>query len=125
VGLTVEEAQRLLEDSGLKLGSQDEAPSNEVAEGAVVWQDPAAGTEAERGTAVDLVLSTGPAQDLPTQASPSATPSASSSATSSPSSSALPARGAETETAEEAKKPPPGGPHKNSPAKSPPKGKDK
>ncbi len=90
VGLTREEAQRRLEGAGLEIGSQDEAPSDEVAEGAVVEQDPRAGTEVREGIAVNLVLSTGPAQDPTTQASPSATSSAtstaSSSATSTPSS---------------------------------------
>jgi tRNA A-37 threonylcarbamoyl transferase component Bud32 len=134
VGLTGQEAQRQLEDAGLKLGFQDEAPSNEVAEGVVVQQDPAAGTGVERGTAVDLVLSTGPAQNPLPQASPSATPSASSPATSPPSSpspspSASAAGDGEEDQKEQvkavkgAKKPPPGGPHKKSPPKSPPEGK--
>jgi hypothetical protein len=43
----------------------------------VVEQDPAAGTEAERGTAVDVTVSTGSAQKPPTQLSPTASPSAS------------------------------------------------
>jgi eukaryotic-like serine/threonine-protein kinase len=83
VGLTGEEAQRRLEEAGLEVGSQDQAPNDEVAEGAVVEQDPRGGTEVSEGTAVNLVLSTGPAQDPTTQASPSATSSASSSASSS------------------------------------------
>ena len=91
VGMTREEAQKQLEEAGLEIGSQDEAPSDELAEGTVVEQNPEAGTEVSGGIAVDLVLSTGPAQDPTTQASPSATssasPSATSSATSTPSAS--------------------------------------
>jgi eukaryotic-like serine/threonine-protein kinase len=86
VGLTPEEAQNRLEGAGLEIGARSEAPSDQVGEGAVAGQDPAAGTEAERGTAVDLVVSTGPEQTP--QSSPSATPSASPSATSSATSTA-------------------------------------
>src|SRR3712207_1417464 len=53
VGLPREEAQKRLEDADLKLGPQDEAPSSEVTKGAVIAQDPAAGTETEQGTAVE------------------------------------------------------------------------
>jgi serine/threonine-protein kinase len=81
VGLSRDEATKRLEGAGLKLGSQAEAPNGEFAEGAVIDQDPAAGTEAVRGTAVDLVVSTGPAQELTPPASLSATPAASPTAT--------------------------------------------
>jgi serine/threonine-protein kinase len=92
VGLTPEEARNRLEDAGLELGSRSEAPSDQVGEGAVAGQDPAAGTEVERGTAVDLVVSTGPEQTPQTSpsATPSASPTATSSATSSPTSTASP-----------------------------------
>ncbi len=103
VGLTREEAQRRLEEAGLEIGSQDEAPSDEVDEGRVVEQDPQAGTEVGGGIAVDLVLSAGQAQDPTTQASPSSTSSASSSASSSATStpSASPAGDEEGEEAAE------------------------
>ncbi|MDP8950469.1 MAG: Stk1 family PASTA domain-containing Ser/Thr kinase [Actinomycetota bacterium] len=81
VGLTPEQAQQQLDEAGLELGSRDEAPSDQVGAGAVAEQDPAAGTEAERGTAVNVVVSTGPNQAPTPAASPSATPSASPSAT--------------------------------------------
>ena len=81
VSLQLEEARGRLGDAGLELGSQTEAASDEIAAGAVTEQNPPAGTEAERGTAVDVVVSTGPAPE-PTTPSSSASPSASASATS-------------------------------------------
>jgi serine/threonine-protein kinase len=101
VGLSLEEAQGRLGDAGLELGSQTEANSGSIAAGAVIKQNPAAGTEAELGTAVDVVVSTGLAAEPTTQSSPSASasasPSASTTAPSSPTStvSASPAGGAE------------------------------
>ncbi|MDQ3792121.1 MAG: protein kinase, partial [Actinomycetota bacterium] len=85
VGLPLEEAQGRLGDRGLELGSQTEAASAEISAGAVAEQNPLAGTEAERGTAVDLVVSTGPAPEPTTlsSASSSATSSASASASAS------------------------------------------
>ena len=74
VGLAGDKAMKRLDSAGLKLGSQDQAPNGEFAEGTVFEQDPEAGTEIERGTAVNLVVSTGPAQELTPSASPSASP---------------------------------------------------
>jgi hypothetical protein len=76
VGLPRDEAQKRLDDAGLELGSQDEAPSNEVAAGAVIEQNPAAGTKVDRGDAVDVVVSTGSAPEPTTTASPTASPTA-------------------------------------------------
>ena len=81
VSLPLEEARGRLGAAGLELGSQTEAASDEIAAGAVTEQNPPTGTEAERGTAVDVVVSTGPVPE-PTTPSSSATPSASASATS-------------------------------------------
>ena len=75
VSLPLEKAQGRLGDSGLELGSQTEAASDEIAAGAVTEQNPPAGIEAERGTAVDVVVSTGPAPE-PTTAAASASPPA-------------------------------------------------
>jgi serine/threonine-protein kinase len=83
VGLPRVEAQRHLEAAGLKVGTQNQQQSAEVPEGVVIAQNPRAGTQAVRGAAVDLTISSGPAQNPITTASPSATSSASSSATSS------------------------------------------
>ena len=77
VGMSRVGATKRLDDAGLEPGSQDEAPSDEFAEGVVVEQDPGAGAEVERGTTVDLVVSSGPAQEPTPSASPSASPAAS------------------------------------------------
>ncbi len=55
-------AETDLAAAGLKLGRQDEAPSDTVPVGVVSEQDPVEGTEVEEGTAVDIVVSTGPRQ---------------------------------------------------------------
>ena len=112
VGLSGDEAVKRLDDAGLKLGSQDEAANGEFAEGAVFEQDPEAGIEADRGTAVDLVVSTGPVQELTPSAAPSASPTATATAaaTESPASNAgankrrEEQRKEEKEAAEEARK---------------------
>jgi eukaryotic-like serine/threonine-protein kinase len=87
VGMSREEARRRLDEAGLELGSQQESESETVAEGSVIEQDPAAGTEAERNSAVDVVLSTGLAQEPSPSTSSSASASASSSASASASAS--------------------------------------
>ena len=56
------EAEGALTDAGLKLGNRTEASSDTVPAGGVIDQDPAAGTAAEKGTVVDIVVSTGPKQ---------------------------------------------------------------
>jgi eukaryotic-like serine/threonine-protein kinase len=69
------EAESVLAEAGLELGRREEAPSETVAAGVVIEQDPAAETEVEEGTAVDIVVSTGPqrtpaAQVMSTSTSP-------------------------------------------------------
>jgi hypothetical protein len=71
VGLSRGEVQKRLDDAGLRLGSQDETSSGEVAAGAVIEQNPAAGTKVDRGDAVDVVVSTGSAQEPTTTATAS------------------------------------------------------
>ena len=62
------EAAATLEYEGLALGSIQEAPSETVPAGQVVETSPAEGTEVDRNTPVDIVVSTGPAQvDVPAQ----------------------------------------------------------
>jgi beta-lactam-binding protein with PASTA domain/tRNA A-37 threonylcarbamoyl transferase component Bud32 len=61
-GATPEEAKVQLEDKNLELGNVTETPGNDVAEGGVVNQDPAPDTEVEEGSAVDIVISSGPEQ---------------------------------------------------------------
>ena len=55
-------AEADLAAAGLKLGRQDETSSNTVPAGVVTEQDPAEGTQVQEGTAVDIVVSTGPQQ---------------------------------------------------------------
>jgi eukaryotic-like serine/threonine-protein kinase len=100
VGLPLGAAEQRLDEARLVVGSRDRAASEEFVEGAVMAQDPAAGTEVERGTAVDVVVSTGLAQEPTTSASPTASP-----ATPTATASASPAGGeAAEESAKEADK---------------------
>jgi serine/threonine protein kinase len=73
-GLGVAEAELALAEENLKLGRQDEAPSEVVTIGTVIEQEPVGGTEVEEGTAVDIVVSTGPQQAPFVQAAPAVTP---------------------------------------------------
>ena len=98
VGLPQDEAQKRLAEKGLKLGGRDEAPSDAVAEGAVIEQGPAARSRVNRGRAMNVVISAGPTQEPTPQAAPSATATAT--ATASPAA-ASPAAG---EAAEERSK---------------------
>lgn len=59
-GLGVSEAEETLDDAGLELGGQEEAVSDEAAEGEIFEQSPGAGSEAEEGEEVDVTVSTGP-----------------------------------------------------------------
>ncbi|MDQ3964975.1 MAG: Stk1 family PASTA domain-containing Ser/Thr kinase [Actinomycetota bacterium] len=75
-GLSLTEAERALSEAGLKLGRRDETPSDTVPLGMVIKQNPTKGEEVEPGTAVDVVVSTGPplrapaVQAVPTPAPP-------------------------------------------------------
>lgn len=60
-GLTVEEAEELLIEAELTYRTEDQ-PSNTVPEGRIVSQDPARGTQVEKGTEVLLTVSTGVAE---------------------------------------------------------------
>ena len=59
-GSTLSEAEAALEDAGLRLGSSDEAASDDVVEGETTSQSVTAGTTVEPGTKVDVTLSSGP-----------------------------------------------------------------
>jgi eukaryotic-like serine/threonine-protein kinase len=61
-GNTSAQAKSLLQQTGLKLGSQNRDYSDEVAEGSIFYQDPAAGQDVEPGTAVNVTVSLGPEQ---------------------------------------------------------------
>jgi eukaryotic-like serine/threonine-protein kinase len=56
------ETEQILEEAGLKLGSQMEVPNDQVPVGHIVEQHPAAGMKMEPGSAVDVVVSSGPQQ---------------------------------------------------------------
>ena len=59
-GKTLEAAETLLTDKGYTLGDASEEYSADVVAGRIISQDPVAGTEAEKGTAVNVVVSKGP-----------------------------------------------------------------
>ncbi len=75
-GLSSSEAERALSETGLKLGRQNQAPSDMVPAGAVAEQDPAEGTKVEPDTAVDVTVSTGPQQQAPAPQAAPAQPAA-------------------------------------------------
>ncbi len=60
--LTPNRARQELEDAGLELGSRAEQSSSQVSRGQIISQNPSAGTEAEEGSSVDIVVSSGPSQ---------------------------------------------------------------
>ncbi|MGH3423151.1 MAG: Stk1 family PASTA domain-containing Ser/Thr kinase [Nocardioidaceae bacterium] len=60
VGKSQDAAQRLIDQSDLKVGDVTKRSDADVEEGSVVAQDPKADAEAQKGDPVDLVVSTGP-----------------------------------------------------------------
>jgi serine/threonine-protein kinase len=58
-GATVDEAATLLAEQGLQLGNQSDQSSDEFDEGQIISQDPLPNEEVERGTPVDVVVSSG------------------------------------------------------------------
>lgn len=58
-GLSHSEVSTALAAAGLKLGRQNEVPSETVPEGEVMDQAPAAGTKAKRGSSVSVTVSRG------------------------------------------------------------------
>ncbi len=59
-GQTPVQAAEILEEAGLELGAQAEAPSETVPEGQVIDQQPLPGTDLKRGSSVGITVSTGP-----------------------------------------------------------------
>jgi serine/threonine-protein kinase len=59
-GLTLDEATEELEDARLQLGETRREARDDVPENEVISQDPPADEEVDRGTEVDLVVSSGP-----------------------------------------------------------------
>lgn len=60
-GKTQEEAQRLIEQAGFVLGSVTDSYHDTAAPGTVIDQSPVPGASAQKGAAIDIVLSKGPA----------------------------------------------------------------
>jgi serine/threonine-protein kinase len=60
IGQTLEDAERLLEEANLTLGTVEERPDPDRAEGIVIEQTPSAGVEIGRDAPVNVVVSTGP-----------------------------------------------------------------
>jgi beta-lactam-binding protein with PASTA domain len=60
--ITPVQARGILEEAGLRLGSQSTTPSDSVPEGSIVSQSPKAGSEAEPGSSVAVTISSGPSQ---------------------------------------------------------------
>jgi beta-lactam-binding protein with PASTA domain/predicted Ser/Thr protein kinase len=58
-GVSVEVATQKLTDAGFELGRQDTAHSDTVSEGKIISQDPSANSKAEKGTKVNVVVSSG------------------------------------------------------------------
>ena len=63
-GVTEAEAIQLIQDARLSVGTPSRERSDEFEQGRVISSDPNAGTEVERGTDVDYVVSEGPATVL-------------------------------------------------------------
>ncbi len=60
IGVTAADAERMLEQSGLKSEIADRERHPTMAAGTVTWQDPSPGTGVPRGTTVSLTVSEGP-----------------------------------------------------------------
>jgi len=58
-GLTRDQAERTIQDSGLQVGEVSQAASEDVAEGRVISQEPEAGDQVDPDASVDFVVSTG------------------------------------------------------------------
>ncbi len=64
-GMTAAGAGKALEQAGLKAGKVTDVPSDEAPQGTVVKQSPAAGAEADEGSAVDLDIAATPSPTAP------------------------------------------------------------
>lgn len=56
---TVDVATQELKDAGYEMGKQDSAYNDEIEEGKIISQDPKAGTQADEGTVVNVIVSSG------------------------------------------------------------------
>jgi hypothetical protein len=60
VGMSQSQAESAITSAGLTVGAITQSPSETVPQGQVISQNPAEGTSVEKGTAVSLVVSSGP-----------------------------------------------------------------
>lgn len=63
-GKTVDEATELLKKAGLILGKRDEKTSETVEAGKIISQSPKAGARVEKGSTIDIVVSSGPNETI-------------------------------------------------------------
>ena len=61
-GVTLDRAKSELEGAGLRVGQQRSERSNQVGQGRVIRSDPEAGREVDRGSQINLVISSGSGQ---------------------------------------------------------------
>lgn len=66
IGKSLEDARKMLEDANLELGTQSTKNSDTVENGLIIEQSIKKGEEVEPGTAVDVVVSSGPSAKLTT-----------------------------------------------------------
>jgi eukaryotic-like serine/threonine-protein kinase len=59
-GLTIDAAKQAITDAGLAFGTETKAADPNVPSGQVISSDPAAGTQVDRGSPVNLTVSSGP-----------------------------------------------------------------
>lgn len=77
VGLSESAAEAQIEDSGLKVGKVTTSESDTVSAGLVISQSPTEGTQTERGTSINFVVSSGKPAPTPTPTpAPTPTPTA-------------------------------------------------
>lgn len=60
VGMKLQEARTAITDDGFTIGEVTQQPSSDEPKGIVIDQDPGAGDKADKGSKVDLVVSSGP-----------------------------------------------------------------
>lgn len=63
IGYSEKDAQNSLIANGLVLGKRDTKPSDEYAEGLIIWQSVEAGSEVELNTTINIIISSGPKEE--------------------------------------------------------------
>src|SRR5690606_14254626 len=65
IGKTTAEAETLLKDAGLVLGEVSQDTSETYAIGKIIYQDTTVGELVDRGTKINVTVSTGPDTEVP------------------------------------------------------------